>query len=213
MTIRRTVASAVLAVLGWVGIGTATATPITFDFSATVTFVTSGLAGFFSVGETLTGSFTFESTTVGVPLSSSVVDYPGAITAFSVTGSAFTGAWTTGSIHIQDAATDEYGVSALGGFSGTNTGLGVQPTASILLIDATGTMLSGTLLPVTPPCLPGSAGFGISYLLGPETRESVGATLNSLTLAPAPPVPEPATLALMAIALAGLGLSRRHKPS
>ncbi len=208
MRIRRILLIATLITLGWTG--GATAIPITFDFTATVTFVAPGLASFFSLGETLTGSYTFESTTAGVPFGPTA-DYP-ALTAFSVSGLNFSGAWTGGSIFVQDASTDEYIVSALTGFSGTNAGLAVLPTAGISLFDSTGTMLSSTLLPLVPPSLPPDPRFGVDYHLGPETREDALATLTSLTLVPST-TPEPTTLALFGIALAGVAFSYLRKPN
>jgi hypothetical protein len=206
MRIFRFLLVAAFITVGWTG--GATAFPITFDFTADVTFVDPGLASFFSVGETLTGSYTFESTTPGVP-SGPTADYP-ALTAFSVSGLNFSGSWTGGSIFVQDASTDEYFVSALTGFIGTNAGLGVLPTAGISMFDSTGTMLSSMLLPLVPPSLPADPRFVVDYHLGPETREDALATLTSLTLVPSP-APEPTTLALFGIALAGIALSYLRK--
>jgi hypothetical protein len=193
--------------LGWMS--GVTAIPITFDFTATVTSINPALAGFFTLNETLTGSYTFESTTPGLILGSTA-DYP-AITAFSVTGSGFSGSWTGGDIFVQDAPLDdEYSAEGRTGFSGTNAGLGVLPTAGLFLFDNTGTMLSNILLPLTPPGLPGGAEFGIDYLLGPETRVDLGATLTSLTLVPTP-APEPSTISLIGLALAAIGRSYRRR--
>ncbi len=177
-----------LIVTGWMGLlgaNAAWASPITFDFTATVTLVNPALASFFTLNETLTGSYTFESTTAGVP-SGAAVDYP-ALSSFTITGASFTGSWTGGDIFVLDApGDDEYAVNALTGFSGTATGQPVSPTSGITLLDPTGAMLSSTLLPLTPPTLPGDARAGIDYHLGPEEHVEILATVNSMTLAPSP---------------------------
>jgi len=210
MKIRRILLLAAFIALSWTG--GAGATLITFDFTATVTLVSPGLASFFTLNETLTGSYTFESTTAGVPSGLFAVDYP-ALTAFSVSGANFTGSWTGGSIFVQDSPTgDEYFAQALTGFTGTDTGIGVLPTATIALLDPTGAMLSSTLLPLTPPSLPSDPRFAIDYHTGPEMHIEVLATLTSLTVAPGT-APEPASLALVGVALAGIALTYLRRPT
>ena len=182
--------------------------PVTFDFTATVSSVNPALAAFFSVGETLTGSYTFESTTPGVPPGPPVADYDG-VTSFSIKGAAFAGSWSDGFIGVEDEATDEYLVETGSGFSGTDTRVGLfPPTGALALRDSTGMLLTNTLLPLTPPALPADATVGIDYLVAPETRDSVTATLVSLTLVPTP-APEPPTSILLIFAIPLIMLWRR----
>ena len=207
MDIRR-ILLATLMMLGWTI--DAPAGPVTFDFIATVDSIDSTLASFFTMGETLTGSYTFESTTPGVPFAVSELRYP-ALTAFSVKGSNFTGTWTGTNIFVQDSVPDLYLVQGTAGFSGTNTGVGItSPAAFIMLTDSTGALFNSTLLPLTPPGLPNpDSHLDIDYNLGLDAHAHVLATLESLTLAPTP-APEPAMLGLLAIALCSIALASRR---
>jgi hypothetical protein len=69
------------------------ASPVTYDFTGTVTEVDPSLSGIFDTSQTLSGSFTYESSTAGVLFGSEASgfsNYVMALTAFTMTVGSYT---------------------------------------------------------------------------------------------------------------------------
>ena len=67
--------------------GLTDAAPVTFAFTATIDLVDPALTGTFSLGDTLSGTFTFESTAPDSAPSASLGIYDSAVTAYQLTAS------------------------------------------------------------------------------------------------------------------------------
>ncbi|MGB2985015.1 MAG: PEP-CTERM sorting domain-containing protein [Phycisphaerae bacterium] len=187
-------------------VGTARASPVTFEFAGEITSVLDDedfLGGAVTVGSPFSGSFTFESTTPdsypGSPWSAA---YPDAITAISgqIGGIPF-----LGPVHFENiigvlndapaSGTDHYEVHGGVGF--------VSETLmfSLVLFDDTGRGLSNDLLPLSPPDIRlfDFARFAVSDETIPL---GLGGDITSLT-------PDPGTLALLG--LGALIVTRRRR--
>jgi hypothetical protein len=211
--VRRTTRVAALLALTWAGLllssAPARADLITFQFEGIVTSVVE-LTGF-NVGDPISGTYTFESTTSDLFLADLTLGgYLGAVTDLSFVVSGYTGSFGPGfnAINIGNpfgASGDIYQVNS--GFTGASVS-GFDPEFFALDIrDSTGTALSSDLLPTTPPNL---ALFDTRVItLGFEDDEDSGfviAQLTSLTRVPVPP-----GLLLLASGLAGLVALRRMR--
>jgi hypothetical protein len=185
------------------------ATPITFGFQGNVISVTSSLGGTFNTTQTISGSYTFESTTPNVfAPDPNFGAYSGALTALSFAVNGYTATLGSGGtnniIVLNDLGQDRYQVNN-GPFSGSSVN-GFSPNFFALdLIDPTQTAFSTNLLPLVPPNLalfsttPPSRQITLSFIDTAGTNAFVIANLNSLTA-----VPEPSVLLLMVTGLVGL---------
>jgi hypothetical protein len=188
----------------------AVAVPITFSFTGIVTNVDSPLAVEFSLGESVVGSYTFESTTADIdPGDPTTGHYDNAITAFTAT---FGGDYTVtqgldNDIFVADGlpGNDVYSLFLTNPTAPTVAGLSLG-ALSIGLIDTDSSVFSSDALPLTPPNLSDFEidSSGTIYLGSPN--QTMDFQLTSLTL-----VPEPTTLALATLGLVGIGYRRRKR--
>lgn len=190
----------------------AKAAPVTFSFTGTVTAVDAALAGEFSLGESVVGSYTFESTTPDSdPGDPTLGIYDNAITAFSAT---FGGDYTVTqgldndiSVANGPPGNDVYQVFLTNPTAPTVAGLSLG--ALFLGIgDFESNVFNSDALPLTPPDL-AEFDFDISgaIFLDSPINQGMNFQLTSLTL-----VPEPSTLAFVALGLMGVCCHRR-KPN
>lgn len=188
----------------------AIAAPVTFSFTGVVGHVDTSLFPTFNAGQSVSGSYTFESTT---SLSGPGNRYNGAITAFTGSLGAYNAVLGTGNNFIavrNNLPTgDHYIVSAplapVPSISGL-TGLRFR----MELIDPTGQVFNGTGLPTTPPSL--SAFATNRFRLIFEDANGTARLRGSLTSLTA--VPLPAAVVLFGaglVALAGLGAGSRRQ--
>lgn len=194
------------------GLPVAIAAPVTFSFTGVVGHVDTSLFPNFNAGQSVSGSYTFESTT---SLSAPGNRYNGAITAFTGSLGAYTAVLGTGNnfIAVRNNLTtgDHYIVSAP---------LAPVPAVSGLtslrfrmeLIDPSGQAFTSTNLPSAPPSLSSFATNRFRLIF--EDANGVARIRGSMTSLALTAVPLPAAVILFGaglVALAGLGAgSRRH---
>ena len=200
----------------------ANALPITFEFSGTVTTVNPALAGVFSVGQSFSGSYTFESTAPDADGTAVFGTYEN-VSAFTFNygGGAYVGSTAPGvgsqsgriTVGNDEPAVlfpDTYRVlafEAIETVNGPDIGAFSVVAALLFMGDPTGTAFGSDALPLTPPPL---SGFTVSeFSLGFNNGQVDVAVLGTITSFNQ--VPEPATLALFGIGLAGLGLAARRR--
>jgi len=208
------------------------ASPITFAFTGNVISVSAPLSGTFNTSQTLSGFYTFESTTPDtVPLDATLGFYTGALTALSLTVGSYTGtlgpAPPGSAIAVENNRVfvfeplprNSYTVGA--GFVGPDVaGLSPLFVSVVSVFDPTGTALNSDSLPTTPPNLSAfTQGLGFALIFGdpdfPEDEQQVRGTLTSLTLVTEPPegtpIPEPSTWLLLSSGLAGIAVWRQRQ--
>lgn len=186
----------------------ASAAPIVFQFTATVTQVDAQLTSAFTPGQTLTGSYRFESTTMDSAADPATGLYFGTGTLFTVLagGSAF----TASSVDIDITNTAPVDIYRVVGSGVSGPSLGGLPVSSLVLAltdnSAPVNALSTDALPLSPPSL---ANFNVRLLTlvfsQGANAASVVAEVNMLTTA----VTEPALAAPLLLLLIGLDFSRR----
>jgi len=183
-----------LLLLGTALSGPVSASPITFAFTGNVNSVSAPLSGTFNTSQTLSGFYTFESTTPDtVPLDPTLGSYTGALTALSFTVGSYTGtgpALPGGTIVVENNRVfvfeplprDSYTVGA--GFVGPDVArLSPLFVSVVSVFDPTGTALNSDSLPTTPPNLSAfTQGLGFALIFGdpdfPEDEQQVRGTLN-----------------------------------
>jgi hypothetical protein len=189
----------------------AQAVGVKFAFTGVVAEVDAALAAEFSPGESLVGSYTFESTTPDSSPGDPVVGrYANAIIQFTAT---FDGDYTVTlgsdneiSIANGPPGNDVYQVFLTNPTAPPVGGLSLG-ALFFGLADRSSTGLGSKSLPLTPPSLPAFEldSSGAIYLSRPN--QSVRFRLTSLTL-----VPEPSCCALAFLGLLGIGLDRKRYP-
>jgi hypothetical protein len=169
---------------------------VTFEFTGTVhTDFGFGVG----VGTAVTGSYTFESDTPGLSIPGAAL-YSDALTELRADfgGNTFLisnpdpGSAAISVFDDDPTTGDVYSAGAL------EAGLLDGSGASILLVDPSGGMLSGTALPTSPPVLPSTADLLIQTGLRSETK-TLGVRLESLRLPSggSAPIPEPTSVLLL----------------
>lgn len=218
MTHWQKLAIAAVAAIGLAGAAAqqSVAAPVTFQFKGTVTSVSAALSPPFNIGDTLSGSYTFESTTAPRGGSNATTAVFDALTSLTLTIGGYT-ASSNAAAEIQtgnrdDIAefTDRYFVlsRASEGLSGPNVGSALLVAFGFRIDDSTGNVFASALdLPTTLDLSDFDAtDFGLDFELDGEPVR-VGGFLTRIGL----PVPAPGMVALFGLAtlLAG-GLVRRR---
>lgn len=208
------IAAAVLAG-GMLGVSQGQAAPITINFTGTVTGVGAGVASDFSIGDPLSGSLTYESTTVAVGGSTSTTAVFNALTAMSFTIGGYSASGAGGpdvQMGNQDGVgelTDRF--AALSRASDGLTGADVNGLPlfafGIRLDDTSGAVFSDALILPTSLDL---ADFDITnfFLFFDGFNQLVNGSITSLSVVG---VPEPAMLALFGAGVLGAGLAARRR--
>ncbi len=129
-----------------------------FFFEATITEVDDPLEDYFSVGDTISGYYTFDSETPNEYPGGSTGSYLDAVTdlLFIVGNNAFTGISNQGSISVLNKSgaigyIDAYFVE--GDFSGPNVGVYAPVDFGMSLYNFDGDIFSSVALPLVPPDL------------------------------------------------------------
>jgi hypothetical protein len=202
------------------GVVSASATSITYNFAGTVTSVDPALASGFAVGGTLTGSYTFESTTSANGGSNSTFAVFDALTALQFQiGSYFASSLGQPEIQVDNdpggGFHDRYAVlsRASQGLTGPSVGGASLDAFSFRLDDSTDTVFSNALTLPTSLALSSftSTAFFLFFVDDERRLSIVSGNLTALDQTPLP-----AALPLFASALAAmgvLGLRRRRQES
>jgi len=200
----------------------ATASLITFDFTGSLGSQFPASPSFFPpFGQTISGFYTFESTTPGAPLGPGTVTYANTISAFGFTSGSYTGGFVGtpqpspeqgppfNNISIVNGSEDRYhvNVSLTGaGIAGLNPGL-----FEFVFTDPSGTAFSTTDLPLVPPNFASFTSHGLDMHFSDPTGGAgafVSFAVTSLTLRPAA-VSAPTPLLLLFSGIAGVVVLKR----
>lgn len=189
----------------------ADASQITFNFQGTVTVVNPALSGTFSPGQTISGNYTFESTTADIaPGDPNFGGYPGASTNLSFTVGGYTGSFGSSGFNAINvglsfaSAFDIYQVNipftgaAVAGFTPDEFALDIRDTDQ--------TAFANDSLPSTPPNLALFEQKTITLLFNPATGGDAVAVVASLQQ-----IPEPSTLLLLGLGLVSVLRRGRFK--
>jgi len=141
--------------------GPAVAAPVTFNFTAQITQVHVSLLADATVGDILSGSFTYEMLTPDSVADPAIGGYSGAITSFSYTGGAISGSGT-GSIGIGNNQPLGDLFTAVGGSTFSGVSASGAMDFRMELRDTDATALSGDVLPSSASFFGGGNFSGVS---------------------------------------------------
>jgi hypothetical protein len=154
---------------------------ITFAFTGTVTSVQGwecqNLPNLVQVGDDFTGTYTFESDSVGEPSGTGVV-HNGAVTAGSFTVGALSGVGSSGGFYVENGSDGDTYHPIINLPGGNDADPCTPWSFDLFLGDQSGQMLSSTALPTTPPALPSDSAFEVRV----AHDDSVRGVITSLTL-------------------------------
>ena len=196
-----------LAMLVAFGASRAHAVPVTFNFSGTISFSDPALASIM-VGQPITGSYTFESTTADTNPLSFIGNYLHTLQSGSITVGAYTGNITGGSINVLNTTLlDNYNIEAQ--VSGAPLASGFQLT-NISLSMCGQFPSSGDALPTSPGDLSGFSDT-LTLLLFPNNAGSLGLAGSFSPIILSAAIPEPGTFLLLGLGLFLLAFWVRRK--
>ena len=194
----------------------ALADPITFLFTGNVTSVAGVLSGTFNTTQTLSGSYTFDSTLADQLPADPILGMYGPLTAMDVTIGSYPAKHSLGGAGVDDA-NDSVGADGVKADSYHFFGMMSGPSVADLpvqffradLQDNTARAFSSDALPLIPPNLSSFLGRNEWFLEfgdGVTVFAAVGGRITSLE-----PVPEPGTLLLLGSGLLGVAGYGRKK--
>lgn len=197
--------------LGCFGATQAQAELVTYTFTGEVSLVDAGIASEFSVGEAVTGTYTFESTTPDSDGSANIGSYLNAVTAFSanIGGDYPITLDNSSEIRVRNNnPNDSYSVDITDPMAATVNGLDLS-LFSIFVSDPDATVFASDALPVTLPELSEfETVLNVSFFTdgGSAPLEELNFRLTLLQ-----EIPEPSSVALAAFTLTGLALTVRQR--
>lgn len=196
----------------------AQAAPVTFSFSGTVIQInfSNGTPTEFAIGDTFSGTYTFDSTTPDSNTSPNLGDYYTPLTPLSATVGSYSASANSGAILIRDnVPVEDYYFLQTNSLTGP-TVLGLPVTFfGLELHDSTGTVYNNDSLLLLPPDLQDYDSNALYFLFddpGSGNSGTVHATLDSFVLG-ALLVPEPSCFAMFGIGAGVMALvvTRRQR--